>query len=590
MKLSDYVINFLEEEGIKYVFEVCGGALAHLLDSFYDKKGISTVSMHHEMAASIAAEGYARVSGNIGVAMATSGPGATNLITGIGSCFFDSIPCLFITGQVNTYEFKFDRPVRQVGFQETDIVSIVKPITKYAVLVNDPNKIRYYLEKSVHIAKSGRPGPVLLDIPLNIQRADINPESIESFYKSSINESISELCEDKLKPILKLIKSSSRPVVLVGGGVISSKAQDEVFKFIDKTHIPVVASLMGLDAFPHDNQSFVGMIGTYGNRYANLTIANSDFVLALGTRLDTRLTGTKPETFARGAKIVHVDIDPYELNNKIKVDFPINCDVKKFLIILNSHINEYDNERIQDWKMAIKRYKEKYPPYKSPVNDNIEPNFFIHKLSEFVPEDAIFCIDVGQNQMWAAQSLEVKGYQRFLTEGGMASMGSALPMAIGASFANPGKSIVVISGDGGFQLNIQELQTIYHHKLPIKIILLNNFCYGMVRQFQEQYFNSRFQSTVIGYSCPNFQDVVSAYKIPVMKITRNMEITKVLQKLFSDYQPMFLEVEINPNCKALPKLSVNRPIEDQDPLLSRDEVKSNMFIDILLDNNEKKIE
>lgn len=580
MKLSDYVIDFFVSEGVTHIFEVAGGAMAHLLDSVYDRKDISTISMHHEMAAAIAAEGYSRASGNIGVAMATSGPGATNLITGIGSCFFDSIPCLFITGQVNTYEFKFDRAIRQVGFQETDIVNIIKPIVKDAMLVTDPHKIRYYLEKSVHIARAGRPGPVLLDIPLNIQRADINRESLESFYVSLTNESVNKF-DDIVNRVVQLIKSSLRPVVLVGGGVRLSKAQDELFKLIHKTRIPVVTSLMGLDAFPHNDPSFVGMIGTYGNRYANLTIANSDLVLALGTRLDTRQTGTKPETFARNAKIVHVDVDPNELNNKIKEDLPINSDVKKFLSILNNHISEYNKHKIQPWKQTIKRYKDQYPSYKTPLNDIIEPNFFMYKLSELVSEDTIICVDVGQNQMWAAQSLEVKKFQRFLTQGGMGSMGSALPMAIGASFAKPDKTIVVITGDGGFQLNIQELQTICYYKLPIKIILLNNCCYGMVRQFQEQYFNCRFQSTVTGYSCPNFQDVVSAYRISARKIVHNTEIVDALQKLFSDVQPMFLELSINRNFKALPKLSVNRPIEDQDPLLPRDELKSNMLIDIL---------
>jgi len=581
MKLSDYVIDFLVSKGITHVFEVCGGALAHLLDSMYERKDISTVSMHHEMAAAIAAEGYSRVSGNIGVAMATSGPGATNLITGIGSCFFDSIPCLFITGQVNTYEFKFDKPVRQIGFQETDIVNIVKPIVKDAILVMNPDKTKYYLERAVDIAKSGRPGPVLLDVPMNIQRANINPEFLESFYKSSTNEPVNEFDDGTVKQIVQLVKSSSRPVVLIGGGVRLSKSQDELLKFIHKTGIPVVASLMGLDAFPHNDPSFVGMIGSYGNRYANLTIANSDLVLALGTRLDTRQTGTKPETFARGAKIVRVDIDLYELNNEIKADFLVNSDVKKILAILNNCIGEYGNNKIEPWRQIIKRYKERYPSYKILSNDIVEPNFFMHKLSKFLPEDTIICVDVGQNQMWAAQTLEIKKSQRFLTQGGMGSMGSALPMAIGASFAKPGKVVVVITGDGGFQSNIQELQTVYHHKLPIKIILLNNHCYGMVRQFQEQYFNSRFQSTVVGYSCPNFQDVVSAYKIPVMKITHSGEIINALQKLFSDVQPMFLEASIDPNIRAIPKLSVNRPIEDQDPLLPRDELKSNMLIDIL---------
>lgn len=580
MKLSDYVIDFLEAEGVTHIFEVCGGALAHLLDSMYFRENISTISMHHEMAAAIAAEGYSRAGENIGVAMATSGPGATNMITGIGSCFFDSIPCLFITGQVNTYEFKFNRPVRQVGFQETDIVNMVKPIVKKATLITDENKIKYYLKNSIDVAKQGRPGPVLLDIPLNIQRANIDLNSLETYPERS-TQTANIIDENILDRIVNLIKSASRPVILAGGGIRLSKAQNELLEFVSKTGIPVVTSLMGLDSFPHNHPSFVGMIGTYGNRCANLTIANSDLVLALGTRLDTRQTGTRPETFARGAKKVHVDIDPFELDSKIKAEHPINANVKEFLIELNGRHFEYDRNGINLWMAKIKQFKASYPAFTPLTGDVIEPNCFMHLLSEIVPEDAIFCVDVGQNQMWAAQSLEIKGTQRFLTQGGMASMGSALPMAIGASFAKPGTVIVVITGDGGFQLNLQELQTIYHHNLPIKIVLLNNNCYGMVRQFQEQYFDSRFQSTVTGYSSPNFQDVVRAYKIEAMKIVSNAEISHVLHRLFCDMSPMFLEVGIEMGSKVIPKLSVNKPIEDQDPMLPREELKSNLFVDVL---------
>ena len=587
MKVSDYIINFLVSENITHVFEICGGAITHLLDSLHKRKDIVTLSMHHEQAAAFAAEGYSRVSGNIGVAMATSGPGATNLITGIGSCFFDSVPCLFITGQVNTYEYKFDKPIRQVGFQETDIVNIVKPIVKEAVLITDPKKIRYYLEKSVYIAKSGRPGPVLLDIPMDIQRADINPQALESFYKGLTDQSANKIGDETIKTVAQLIKSSSRPVVLAGGGVRLSKAQDELLKFVSKTGIPVVASLMGIDSFPHNNSSFAGMIGSYGNRYANLTIANADLVLALGTRLDTRQTGTRPKTFARAAKIVHVDIDAHELNNKVKIDLAINSDAGIFLKAINECITRYDKKKITGWKQTIGGYKRKYPSYEESAGKAIKPNLFMHKLSGFLPRDTIVCVDVGQIQIWSAQTLKIGKSQRFLTQGGMGAMGSALSMAIGASFAKKGKTIVVITGDGGFQLNTQELQTIYHHKLPIKIILLNNNSYGMVKQFQEQYFNSRFQSTVVGYSCPNFQDLATAYKIKAMKITASKETAKALGKLFSNMQPMFLEANIDPNARAIPKLSVNRPIEDQDPPLSRGELKSNMRIDILSDRGEK---
>lgn len=579
MKLSNYVIDALVYEDITHVFEVCGGALAHLLDSFYGRKDISVVSMHHELAASIAAEGYARASGKLGAAMATSGPGATNMITGIGSCFFDSVPCLFITGQVNTYEFKFDRPVRQVGFQETDIVNIVRPITKDAFLVTDASLIKYYLHRAVHTAKSGRPGPVLLDIPLNIQRADIDPDSLKDYSKSSLQAyTVDEEC---LNEVLQLIKSSSRPIILAGGGVRSSNSQDELLKFARNSGIPTVTSLMGLDSFPHDDPLFIGMIGTYGNRYANLTIANSDLILALGTRLDTRQTGTRPETFGRGAKIVHIDIDPHELNNKIKTDYAINSDLKAFLSRLVESGVRANDRIIRAWMERIQSFKAKYPSFRAPVGDSIEPNYFMHRLSSILPKDALICVDVGQIQMWAAQTLDINSTQRFLTQGGMASMGSALPMAIGASFARPDKVIVVISGDGGFQLNIQELQTVYHHNLPIKIVLINNNCYGMVRQFQEQYFEGRYQSTVIGYSNPDFLDVVGAYKIPAARISRNDEISGALIRLFDDNRPTFLEVSIEMSCMVTPKLSVNRPIEDQDPYIERDTLRQDMIIDIL---------
>jgi acetolactate synthase-1/2/3 large subunit len=587
MKLSNYVINFLVKNDIKYVFEVAGGALAHILDSLYERNDISSISMHNEAAAAFAAEGYSRVSGNIGVAMATSGPGATNLITGIGSSFFDSIPCLFITGQVNTYEFKFDKPVRQAGFQETDIVNIVKPIVKDALLIKNPDKIKYYLDKLIYTAKSGRPGPVLIDIPLDVQRAEIEPEHLLPFNKVLNGKKV--IGDKVIDDIINIIKKSIRPVILIGGGIRLSKAQYELFKFVKKTGIPVVTSLMGIDAFPHDDESFVGMIGSYGNRYANLTIANSDLVLALGTRLDTRQTGTKPETFARNATIIHVDIDPNELNSKVHADFPVNCDLKLFLSLLNNYpIDFIDKNKIKSWKNQIEQYKKRYPSFEIPDNKgSVNPNYFMYKLSDYLPANAIICADIGQNQMWTAQSLKIKKHQRFITQGGMGAMGSALPMAIGASFAEPDKPVIVIVGDGGFQSNIQELQTIYHHKLNIKIILLNNYCYGMVRQFQEQYFNSRFQSTVTGYSYPDFQEVVSAYKISSNKIIDNSEIDKNLKELFSNKEAKFLEVSIMQDYKALPKLSVGRPVEDQEPLLSRDELKSNMLINMLDPNDEK---
>lgn len=580
MKLSDYVIDFLQNQGVGQIFEVCGGAIIHLLDSFYDRENMKPISMHHEQAAAFAAEGYARIKNNIGVAMATSGPGATNLITGIGSCYFDSIPVIFITGQVNTYEFKGSSPVRQAGFQETDIVSIVKPIVKDAILVDDAKKIRYYLEKAVYTALSGRPGPVLLDIPMNIQRADIDPSQLESFLeiKTGQNRELKEQSISVFEKVVELVNESLRPVILVGGGCRSANAEDVLYRFVKKTGIPVVCSLMGLDAYPHDDELFSGMIGTYGNRYANFTLANADLVIVLGARLDTRQTGTKPKSFARGAHIIHVDVDPDELNNKVKAELAVQIDIKVFLNTISEYNIPDKSKNIVQWTTKIANYKSKYPSF-GKSEDKINPNFFMHKLSEYMPDNTVICTDVGQNQIWAAQSLAIKKDQRFLTQGGMGAMGSSLAMAIGASFAMTGNTVVSISGDGGIQLNIQELETVSFHNLSIKIIVINNNCYGMIRQFQTQYFNAQFQSSVIGYSAPDFQNIASAYKIKSKKISNVNEIDTALEKLFKDNEPMLLEIEVSPENQALPKLSVNKPIEEQEPAIDDKEFDENMYID-----------
>jgi acetolactate synthase I/II/III large subunit len=581
MKISDYVIDFLALNGITHIFEVCGGALAHLLDSVYGREDITTVSMHHEMAAAIAAEGYSRVGGNFGVAMATSGPGATNLITGIGSCYFDSVPCLFITGQVNTYEYKFDKPVRQIGFQETDIVSIVRPVVKKATLIDDGKNIRFLLEEAYFLMRNGRPGPVLLDIPLNIQRGVENPHELLG-YSPKRPATIPPISGECIEQVTDLIWYAHRPIILAGGGIRSSHACQELLEFAHKTKIPVVTSLMGLDSFPHDDSLFAGMIGTYGNRYANLSIANADLVIALGTRLDTRQTGTRPSTFARKAKMVHVDIDPTELDNKLPAFISICTDVRHFLrSIMNHPAAEKNGVGNGEWQALIGGWKQRYPDFRPPSGPEIDPNYFMNVLSGILRSDTITCVDVGQIQMWAAQSLRIRQGQRFITEGGMASIGSALPLAIGASFAKPGSPVIAITGDGGFQLNIQELQTIFHHQLPVKIILLNNNGYGMIRQFQEQYFNSRFQSSEIGYSNPDFLEVVKSYKIASDRVSCNEDLPRSLKRFLSDSKPGFLEVIISPGTRVTPKLAVNRPVEDQEPLLDRDELKSNMLIDLL---------
>ncbi len=417
MKLSDYVIDFIGKQGVGHIFEMIGGAITHLLDSTYDREDIDCVSVHHEQSAAFAAEGYARVNGKLGVAMATSGPGALNLLTGIGSCYFDSVPALFITGQVNTYEYKGSRPVRQIGFQETDIVSIVRPIVKYAEMVTDPMRIRYELEKAVFLAGHGRPGPVLLDLPMNVQRAAIDPEKLESFFGSNEHRKL----QTALKPVssrdiehtLKLLEQASRPVILVGGGVRCANATDELRELVERTGIPVVHSLLGLDVLPGTHSASAGLIGSYGNRYSNLTVANSDFLLILGSRLDTRQTGTMPDTFARAAVKVHVDIDAVELNEKVRVDLAVHADVKSFLTRMLKALHGRPQKDYSAWHGVIGSYRAKYPSGTPALPAGaIEPNRFMELLSDRSQDGDLIVLDVGQHQMWASQSFRLREGQR----------------------------------------------------------------------------------------------------------------------------------------------------------------------------------
>ncbi len=515
--------------------------------------------------------------------MGTSGPGALNMLTGIGSCYFDSVPCLFITGQVNTYEYKFDSPVRQIGFQETDIVSVATPLTKYAELIVDAEKIRYHLEKAVYMAQSGRPGPVLLDIPMNIQRSQVEPDVLESFFDSEEYKQIEKQQEVTGKnEIIKMIGEAKRPVILVGNGVRTAGASNELIEFIEKTNFPVVTSLMGLDAIPHDHPAFVGMIGSYGNRYSNLALANCDLLLVLGSRLDTRQTGTRPDTFARRAKKIQVDIDSVELNYKIKMDVIVNCDVKDFLIAINRNLKDFAKLDFRDWYGKIKFYQDKYPTKSKEVEDGwIEPNMFMEIIASHSKEGDIICLDVGQHQMWAAQSFRLKSKQRMITSGGMGAMGFALPAAIGAVKANPAANGIVIAGDGGIQLNIQELDLIAKQQLPIKIFVFNNGCLGLVRQFQDLYFDGRRQSTVVGYSCPDLIRIAEAYGITAYQVGALEEAEKVIEHAFGDNKPVFINVALELATMVNPKLVVNRPIEDMSPFLDREELEEMMIIDVV---------
>ena len=575
MKVSDYIVDFLSQKGVSRIFGYAGGAITHIIDSLHGRKDISFVSTYHEQAAAFAAEGYARIKNDIGVAMATSGPGATNLITGIGSAFFDSIPCLYITGQVNTYEYKGRSKVRQKGFQELEIVNVVRPITKYSKRIIDPGTIKIELEKACDIAMSGRKGPVLLDIPMNIQRAEIDAADLVG-YKRMAEAGDDSKNRRVMAKIIKMLRSSKRPVVLVGGGVRNAGATEELEVFLKKTKIPFVSTLMGLDACEPALRNYCGFIGAYGNRCGNYTLANSDLIISVGSRLDTRQTGTDLKLFAREAKIVRIDIDKDELSNSIKKDeVKVHSDAGKFMAALNKYCRPLDIKASASWTSITQGYKSKYMSEKS--DEIMNPNVIIEKISGLCKINDIICLDVGQNQMWAAQSFRKKRGQRILISGGMGSMGFSLPAAIGAYYASPHSRVIAFSGDGGIQMNIQELELLKRNKIPIKVIIMNNHALGMIRHFQEMYFSEKYEGTIIGYAVPDFVKIAKAYGLKSVTIRKMSEVPK-LKKILKNDSSIVINIELGQKTYVHPKLAVNFPIEDQEPLLNREEHYSNMIV------------
>ena len=563
MKVSDYINSFLKKNEVKFIFEMSGGMIAHILDSIYQKNEIKIVSMKHEQSAAFAADAVGRLTGRPGVAMATSGPGATNLITGIGSSYFDSSPTMFITGQVNRNELKKNRKIRQLGFQETDIVSIIKPITKKAFRANNAKNVPNLLEKAYEISVSGRPGPVLLDLPMDIQSTQIKMSKVKKvlikskkFYKKNL-----------LKKLLLDLQNSKKPIVLVGGGIHSSYSLDLFREFIQLIKIPVVNSLMAVDALSYYDPLRVGFIGSYGNRWANITLSNSDFVLVLGSRLDVRQTGSQVKEFKGNKTIYHVDCEKGEINNRISGCVVVNSTLQSFLTSIIKYIGKKEFQTRKDWIDEINYLKNLFPDYKENSKiSGINPNNFMHKLSKFSKKASVIVSDVGQHQMWAAQSLELRKNQRFLTSGGMGSMGFGLPASIGAAFTKSPSPIVLIAGDGGFQSNIQELQTVAHHNLPIKIVILNNRCHGMVRQFQEKLFDKRYQSTLWGYSAPNFEKIALSYGIKAKTIKTESEIEKALEWLWKQPKdPQLLQVMIDTFTNAYPKIAFGQPNYKMEP-------------------------
>lgn len=562
MKASDYIAITLEKKGIKFVFELSGGMITHILDSLNQKTDIKVISMHHEQSAAFAAEGFARITGIPGIALATSGPGATNLLTGIGSCYFDSVPCIFITGQVNRHELKLDRNIRQLGFQETDIVSMAKPITKACFQINDPNELPDIFELAFEISMNGRPGPVLIDIPMDIQRSIINVDP--KFSKSVVTQCFDNVV---LSNLIEDINKAKKPLILAGRGIRAGNALSHFLQFAKSTQLPIVTSLLGLDVISYDDSQRVGFIGSYGNRWANIALGNCDLLIVLGARLDIRQTGADTSYFEK-RKIYHVDCEKDEINNRINGCIPIVSDLKYFFDEFSIKSQGIKFQINSEWVKYINEQKINWPDINELDVTGINPNIFMHLLSSNSKKIAAYIADVGSHQMWAAQSLEISSDQQFLTSGGMGAMGFSLPASIGACLATNKSPIVVIIGDGCMQINIQELQTIARNHLPIKIIVFNNQSLGMIRQFQDSYFESRYQSTFWGYSAPDFEKIAIAYGISAKTINNQDEVLLAINWLWestNELEPQLLQVMINPQTNTYPKLAFGRPITEMEP-------------------------
>ena len=593
MNLSDYVLDFLEKKNVKEVFLITGGAISFMVDAFSRNRKVKYVSVAHEQAGAMMADSYSRLGPNFSCTMVTSGPGATNLITGIACSYFDSIPALHICGQVNTYEQQDShistKNVRQVGFQETDIVKISKPITKFSYKLKKASEIRYVLEKAHYIATSGRPGPVLIDIPMNLQRQKINPKQLKSFQPKNKKKIINS--KKLISKIESLFQKARKPVLILGGGIKYGKAEKDLKKFLKYFQIPIVTTWSGVDLLDHRSNKYIGNIGVYGSRAANFAIQNSDLFLCLGSRLDTRITGGVPKTFARNAKKIVVDIDKNEIGKQrgLKIDVPVEMDVKYFF----KEYLRYKKKNIikNDWLIRCNEWKMKYPmvlkKYYQEKN-NVNPYVFTHYLSEILNKKDIIIADDGGHLTWTIQSFKIKEGQKLFSAFGNSPMGYALPASIGASIVKNKSRIICIDGDGSIQINLQELHTIDKLRLPIKIFILNNDGYGIIKQFQDLYLDKRYEASGKGVSNPDFKKISSAFNINYNIIKNHKDLIK-LKKIITSKKPEIIEIKIKSNQKIVPKLQFGNPIEDLSPLLNRKEFQKNMDI-LVVDRNSKIFE
>jgi acetolactate synthase-1/2/3 large subunit len=548
-------MHTLKEEGVDVIFGYPGGAVIDIYNELV-KTDIGHITVRHEQGAVHAADGYARASGRVGVCLVTSGPGATNTVTGIATAFMDSIPLVILTGQVPTGLIGND------AFQEVDIVGITRPCTKHNYLVKKVEDLSRILKEAFYIASSGRPGPVLVDLPKDIVRASTEYRPMKNVRLKSYNP-VYEPHFMQLSKAVTLIKEARRPVVIAGGGIIRSQASEELKNLTKRIKAPVTSTLMGLGAFPASDPLWLGMIGMHGSYHANMSSAESDLLLAVGVRFNDRVVG-RVETFASKAKIVHIDIDPTSIRKNIPVSVPIVGDCKITLQKLNALLAEEDLgnldkerkawlDRIEEWKSA--------KPAKYLQKDVIKPQYVVEKLCEITQGEAIVATEVGQNQMWAAQYYRFDRPGCFLTSGGLGCMGFGLPAAIGAQVACPDRVVVDIAGDGSIQMNIQEMATAVQYKLPVKIVVLNNGYLGMVRQWQELFYNRRYACTEMDVA-PDLVKLAEAYGAVGLRATKPEEVEPVLRKGISIPGPVIMDFLVEKEECVYPMVPAGAPITE----------------------------
>jgi acetolactate synthase-1/2/3 large subunit len=568
LKASDALAKFLIAHRVQTCFELVGGMITHLLDSFAESGQFNIVSMHHEQSAAFAAEGVARHTKGktIAVAMGTSGPGATNLITGIGSCWFDSVPCLFITGQVNTRELKGDQAIRQQGFQELDIVEVVRSLTKYATRVDRPEDLLPELHKALSAAVNGRQGPVLLDVPNDIQRSDISDALVEKWLKVPLEISAGyEISLNDLKNLESLCNDAQRPLICVGGGARWADSMDRWLLAADALGIPYVSTLMGHERVIARNNYF-NMIGSYGNREANWAVQNCDLLIVVGARLDVRQTGADVKDFARKARVVQIDIDPSQLGNRVQADLNICLAAECFFKAFPLRVATFSSLD-KNWLTALTEQRDR-AQFNEYADWEISPSELFKELNHILAERPVdYVCDVGNHQMWAAQSLRLSPNQAVHYSGGMGAMGFALPTALGIAIQSQ-KKVVVITGDGSLQINIQELDTLNRLGLDLTIIVMNNSVLGMVKNFQDMYFDGRDQSTRKGYSCPSFTAIATAYGIKAHRATNAANMGFVLPLIADHKGPLLIEIMMNGATECRPRLAFGSKLDEQFPKLN----------------------